>query len=202
MLDDRDRINAAIAGIREDMARYYLPDARAFVGSMMNLSLGGSLRVDDDDIEELAGLAVTLTLNTFDPSRGASFKTWLYQQCRHVVRDRKVEMGMFRSSENRVFFLQDGDDCGLLTGVPSDRRDPATSLEDADLAYAILDRYRGSPADSRQSRRGRILYERIWNDRTHQEIGELLGISDSRSQWLYKRTIERLRRVAARMGAA
>jgi RNA polymerase sigma factor for flagellar operon FliA len=144
------------------------------------------LPLDFDEALSVADEALVHAVDSFDPARGACFKTWLAIKIRgalldevranDVVTRRERELGVTRQAPVSL------DESPLELVDQLDEISQRELANDLDVAIATL------PERERQ-----VVVLRAYEDLTLKTIGEALGVGESRASQLWTKGLERMR---------
>lgn len=163
--------------------------------------------IEQDDLLQEALLRMLKHISKYDPSRG-SLRTFLERHTNGAIIDhlrwvgRRSGYSRYRGQSFTLVSLSDrvegGDEVEkeLATHLPDLKAHPEVDYITTRELPALLKI--GSKSMSRRDWRVLVLY--YWEEKTQKEIGELLGVNESRVSQLHTRAIKRLSNALESMG--
>lgn len=171
-----------------------------------------------DDLRQEAIVAIIELLPSWKPGSGSSFATYFFSFAPHRIRrkmdgtDLVVRVPAYAGLKQRRKYRETGE-ATMVQGVglykPSIDGEPDADLLDEVEATATqpnyeqrdLVRYSLRLVDSLPKRERAVILEVTLNDRTMAQVAELWGVTRQCVQQTHARAVERLQRMAQRVGA-
>jgi RNA polymerase sigma factor (sigma-70 family) len=170
----------------EEAIRQYMPMIRRFAGKYVNATARWA---DFDDLISFGMIAVAKAAETYDPSRGASFSTHVFNNIRAKLGEERRRASLSRRGlreRHLSVHSTDPDNDGYDLACSSPRPDDLAIL--SDRAQAIRTALNGLTVKQRQ-----VLLRRFYADETFEEIGDATGRSKQAIQKLESYAIDILR---------
>ncbi|HEX9792998.1 MAG TPA: sigma-70 family RNA polymerase sigma factor [Planctomycetota bacterium] len=152
--------------------------------------------VAEEDLFSAGMVGLMTAARSYDPARGAEFKTYAYHRIRGAILDELRRMDFLPRSQ-REKARANGEEAPSVVGIPTDEdgqvslvaSDHGPSFEDEDLAARLDSEIDRLPAKMRTVM---SLYYR--SNLRMREIGDQLALTESRVSQIHSNSVARLRR--------
>lgn len=152
--------------------------------------------VSEDELFSAGLYGLMKACRSYDPSRGAEFKTYAYHRIRGAIGDELRRLD-FLPRSLRDHLRAEGRDAPSLLAIPTDEDGhealaapaPESAVENRDLLEALQREIERLPEKMRL-----VMHLYYREQRTMREIGELLRLTESRVSQIHANAKARLRR--------